>query len=79
VRPAGARSPGRGFGTPVSSIRETRLTSNTELYDQWSDWTAPQLAEGWIKRVLAGINPFNQRITDLFNNAVNTDRLSPAG
>lgn len=51
------------------------------LYDQWSDWTAPQLAEGWIKRVLAGINPFNQRITDLFNNRVNTDAsiLTQAG
>ncbi len=39
----------------------------------WSDWTAPALAEGWIKRALAGINPFNQRISDFFNNAVNTD------
>ena len=39
----------------------------------WSEWTEPQLAEGWIKRVLKGINPFNQRVTDLFNNAVNTD------
>jgi hypothetical protein len=39
----------------------------------WSQWTTPQLAEGWIKRVLRGINPFNQRITDLFNNGVNTD------
>ncbi len=39
----------------------------------WSQWTTPQLAEGWIKRVLKGINPFNQRVTDLFNNAVNTD------
>ncbi len=39
----------------------------------WSQWTEPQLAEGWIKRVLAGINPFNQRVTDLFNNRVNTD------
>lgn len=39
----------------------------------WSDWTTPQLAEGWIKRVLAGINPFNQRTSDLFNNRVNTD------
>jgi hypothetical protein len=39
----------------------------------WSDWTAPALAEGWIKRVLAGINPFGQRVTDLFNNTVNTD------
>src|SRR6185503_9145407 len=39
----------------------------------WSQWTTPQLAEGWIKRVLRGINPFNQRVTDLFNNTVNTD------
>jgi hypothetical protein len=42
-------------------------------FGTWSQWTAPQLAEGWIKRVLRGINPFNQRITDLFNNTVNTD------
>ncbi len=39
----------------------------------WSKWTEPQLAEGWIKRALAGINPFQQRVTDLYNNAVNTD------
>ncbi len=39
----------------------------------WSRWMPPKLVEGWIKRVLAGINPFNQRVRDLFNNAVNTD------
>jgi len=39
----------------------------------WSEWTDPALAEGWIKRVLAGINPFNQRLSDFFNNSVNTD------
>lgn len=39
----------------------------------WSKWTDPALAEGWIKRALKGINPFEQRIKDLFNNAVNTD------
>ncbi|MCC6233163.1 MAG: hypothetical protein IT580_11005 [Verrucomicrobiales bacterium] len=39
----------------------------------WSAWTEPQLAEGWIKRVLRGINPFNQRVTDLFNHQINTD------
>ena len=51
------------------------------LYNQWSAWTSPKLAEGWIKRVLAGINPFNQRTTDLFNNQVNTDvsMLTQAG
>lgn len=47
----------------------------------WSQWTDPALAEGWIKRVLAGINPFNQRTSDLFNNTVNTDAniLTSAG
>ncbi len=47
----------------------------------WSQWTEPALAEGWIKRVLAGINPFNQRTSDLFNNTVNTDAniLTSAG
>jgi hypothetical protein len=39
----------------------------------WSRWMPAKLVEGWIKRVLAGINPFNQRLTDLYNNAVNTD------
>ena len=39
----------------------------------WSAWTDPQLAPGWIKRVLAGINPFDQRVTDLFDNSVDTD------
>ena len=27
----------------------------------FSEWTAPQLAEGWIKRVVGRINPFTQR------------------
>ena len=39
----------------------------------WTNWTQPVLVEGWIKRVLAAINPFNQRMTDLYNNSVNTD------
>ena len=43
------------------------------LFGQWSPWTTPQLVEGWIKRVLDGINPFNQRVADLFENQVNTD------
>jgi hypothetical protein len=29
------------------------------LYGQWSTWTRPMLAEGWVKRVLAGTSPFN--------------------
>ena len=39
----------------------------------WSDWADRANVEGWIKRVLAKINPFNQRMSDLQNNAVNTD------
>ena len=39
----------------------------------WSAWTRPGLVEGWIKRVLAKITPFNQRMTDLYSNMVNTD------
>ena len=47
----------------------------------WSRWMPPQLVEGWIKRVLGAINPFNQRVTDLYNNSVNTDvsMLTQAG
>ena len=48
---------------------------------RYAQWSKPQLVEGWIKRVLAGINPFNQRVTDLFNNNISTDSslLTQAG
>ncbi len=47
----------------------------------WSGWTAPALVEGWIKRVLAKITPFNQRMSDLYNSEINTDvsMLTQAG
>lgn len=35
------------------------------LYNQWSQWTEPQIAEGWIKRVLDGINPYEQCLAAL--------------
>ena len=71
----------------ISRYRATSLTHASYRPDingekqGWSQWTDPQLAEGWIKRVLAGINPFNQRVTDLFNNSVNSDAsiLTQAG
>lgn len=37
---------------------------------QWSNWSAPKLAEGWIKRVLKAINPFDQKIRDFLNNEI---------
>lgn len=47
----------------------------------YSRWMPPQLVEGWIKRVLREINPFEQRLKDLFNNAISTDTsvLTQAG
>ena len=47
----------------------------------WSGWTEPALVEGWIKRVLAKITPFNQRMSDLYNSEINTDvsMLTQAG
>ncbi|MDB6055510.1 MAG: hypothetical protein JWN25_3033 [Verrucomicrobiales bacterium] len=54
-------------------VMRYRPNTNTHpLYHVWSDWTAPQFAEGYVKRVLDGINPFNQRTSDLNNNNVNT-------
>lgn len=66
-------------------ISRYRADANNPKYPaasrKWSQWTDPVLVEGWIKRVLAGINPFNQRTTDLFNNTVNADAniLTSAG
>jgi len=42
------------------------------LYNQWSEWTEPQLAEGWVKRVMNRINPFEQRFNDYATHEVNT-------
>jgi hypothetical protein len=69
------------LGDNYLTVRYRPVNTNHPLYNQWSSFTTPQLAEGWIKRVLAGINPFNQRTTDLFNNSVNTDAslLTQAG
>jgi len=55
------------------TMRYRSVNTADPVIGQWSRWTEPQLAEGWIKRVLAGINPFQQRVKDLYNNAVNTD------
>ena len=39
----------------------------------WTEWTEPVFVPSWVKRVLDGINPFNQRETDLYNNPISTD------
>jgi len=67
-----------GAGVQVLSdnyltMRYRSTNTNDPVIGQWSAWSTPQLAQGWIKRVLTGINPFQQRVKDLYNNAVNTD------
>lgn len=37
-----------------------------------SDWSPPQLAEGWVKRVVRGLNPFDQRVKDFHLGAIDT-------
>ncbi len=38
----------------------------------WSDFTSFALAEGWVQRILNALTPFEQRMRDLYNNAVET-------
>ncbi|MDF7807663.1 LamG domain-containing protein [Pontiellaceae bacterium B12219] len=38
----------------------------------WSSWTPPQLCEGWIKRAMKEINPYEQRIRDYMNYELDT-------
>jgi hypothetical protein len=61
--------------------RYRRVNGPVTCGPEWSDWTAPMLAEGWIKRVLAGIGPFEQRIRDYQDTEVNTivSMISQAG
>jgi len=48
--------------------------------DAWSDWTY-NLAPGWVKRAMTGINPFVQMFTNMVDNAVDTrvSMISQAG
>jgi len=61
--------------------RYRRATGANPCGPDWSGWTSPMLAEGWIKRVLAGIGPFEQRIQDYQDAQVNTivSMISQAG
>jgi hypothetical protein len=67
-------SPTATISNPAVLMGDTYFTLNyRKIGGTWSGWTPPVLVEGWIKRVLAKINPFNQRMSDLASNAVNTD------
>lgn len=74
-------SAGSLLGDPLLVFSDTYFTMRYRANEDaalvtgtsWSDWTQPVLVESWVKRVLDGINPFNQRQTDLYNNPVSTD------
>ena len=74
-------SPDNPFGGPAFVLNDRWFTmryrpkasAGNVLGTPWSRWMPPQFTEGWVKRVLAAINPFEQRVKDLSNNAVNTD------
>ena len=74
-------SAGSPLGNPLLVFSDTYFTmrykakdtANLVTGDSWSEWNTPVLVESWVKRVLDGINPFNQRQTDLYNNPVSTD------
>jgi hypothetical protein len=72
--------PSAVLSNPAVLMSDVNFTMSYRLKAQgttpagtWSNWTRPSLVEGWIKRVLAKITPFNQRMTDLYSNSINTD------
>lgn len=38
----------------------------------WTAWTPPVLCEGWIKRVMKAITPFDQRVRDFMSYAIDS-------
>ncbi len=52
--------------------RYRRVAGPSPCGTAFSEWTSPMLAEGWIKRVLAGVGPFEQRVQDYQDTQVNT-------
>ena len=80
--------PSAAINSPAVLMGDVNFTLSYRLKAQgttpagaWSNWTRPSLVEGWIKRVLAKITPFNQRMSDLYSNSINTDvsMLTQAG
>ncbi|NQU38880.1 MAG: hypothetical protein HQ523_02910 [Lentisphaerae bacterium] len=65
------------FGLSDHYLRATYRALDADVISvvstNWAPWTPPVLAEGWIKRVLKAVNPFEQRIRDMMNYAVLTD------
>ena len=72
----------QGLGDNYLSVRyRCTNTLADPAVTNWSAFTDPVLVPGWIARVLAAVNPFDQRTTDLYDNPVNTTAsiISQAG
>ncbi|MCQ2394411.1 MAG: LamG domain-containing protein [Kiritimatiellae bacterium] len=53
--------------------KDATVPAYATMGDNWSAWTTPPaLAEGWVQRVLNNVTPFNQRMTDLYENKAET-------
>ena len=52
--------------------RATNETVAVVVGTNWSEYTAFNLAEGWVERVLNELTPFEQRMRDLYNNPAET-------
>ena len=80
VMEVGPRDGLQNEAAPVSTADKIRfvdaLTSAGLLDIEVSSFVrpdrVPQLAEGWVKRVLDGLNPFDQRVEDFHQSAVAT-------
>ena len=67
-------SPTAVLSTPAVLLGDVFFTMRyKKTGGAYSDWMTPAQVEGWVKRVLAKITPFNQRMDDLSNSSVNTD------
>ncbi len=62
------------------AVRYRPLNQHGLTSTNWSDWTY-NLAPGWVKRAMTGINPFVQIFTNMVDNAVDTrvSMISQAG
>ncbi|MCH8149490.1 MAG: hypothetical protein IH987_16155, partial [Planctomycetes bacterium] len=82
----------RGYsGCPCFEDIDCNEDDPNDPYDDWatnfgldvqiSNWTEPQLAEGWIKRVIRGLNPYDQRVEQFHTNdaATYVDMILQAG
>lgn len=64
-------------GPGLRTLQDMCLSMRYRGYEQvgvntWSSWTSSQLYEGWIKRVMRGINPYEQRVKDFHETEVDT-------